>query len=67
MNPCLKGHPHNTIEGMKRCNLKYADKRVARIVARGPIIYRKIVHRPAKIVDKGFIRVYIYQEAEVLR
>jgi hypothetical protein len=66
MNPCRKGHPHNTVGGMKRCDAKYADKRVARIVARGPRIYRKIIHSPAKVVDKGFIQIYIYQETEAV-
>lgn len=66
MFPCAKGHPHNTREGSSRCDLKYADKRIARILKNKPPIYRKIVHQPAKAVDKGGVTVYVYQEAEVV-
>ena len=67
MFPCKKGHLHNTADGQAKCDLKYADRRVKRAMDRGPTIYRKVTHRPAKVVDKGFIKVYIYQEAEVVK
>ena len=67
MNPCRKGHNHNTIEGKDRCDLKYADKRIARILAKGPPIYREIVYNPAKIVKKGIIQVAIFRTAEAIK
>jgi len=67
MFPCKKGHPHKTAQGCFDCNLKYADRRVKREMDKGPRQHRKIVHKPAKVVDKGIIKVYIYQEAEVVK
>ena len=67
MNPCRKGHNHNTIEGANRCDLKYADKRIARILAKGPPIYKAVVNDPAKIVKKGNIEVAIFRTAEMIR
>jgi hypothetical protein len=63
MYPCGKGHPHNTAEGMTRCNSKYADKRIKRIVDRGPPIYKKIKYDPPITVDKGGIPVVMYYSA----
>jgi len=61
---CKKVHAHNTIEGVKRCDLKYADKIIARIVNRGPTRYRKIVYNPPKVIDKQGIKIVIFQTAE---
>lgn len=59
---CRKGHPHNTPEGAARCNQKYTDKKLARILAKGPEIYRVLTHKPARIVQKGMVQVYVFQE-----
>jgi len=67
MNPCLKNHPHNTIEGMKRCNLKYADRRIKKFLDKGKILYKKIVHDPPKKVCKGAIELLVFQEGELIR
>ena len=67
MNPCQKGHPHNTPEGRDRCDLIYADKRMQRILNKGPPIYEKKVYDPAKQIDNGIIKVYIFQEGEMKR
>jgi len=38
-----------------------------RILNKGPVIYEKKVYDPAKPVDKGIIKVYIFQEGEMKR
>jgi hypothetical protein len=67
MHPCQKGHSHNTHEGRDRCDLKYAEKRMQRLLNKGPIIYKKIVHDPPKKACKGIIEVIVFQEGEVIR
>jgi hypothetical protein len=67
MHPCKKGHPHNTPEGRDRCDLKYADKRIKKFMDKGPIIYKKIVHSPARKTCKGAIEVVVFQEGELMR
>jgi hypothetical protein len=61
--PCGKGHPHNTEQGMKRCNLKYADKRIERQMKKGPPIYQEVVYDPPLVVDKGGIAVVVFRSA----
>jgi len=63
MFPCGKGHPHNTQDGMERCNLKYADKRIERQLKAGPPIYAPVVHDPPLVVDKGGIPVVVFRSA----
>jgi hypothetical protein len=67
MHPCKKGHPHNTAEGQFKCDLKYADKRIKKFMDKGPIIYKKIVHSPARKTCKGAIEVVVFQEGELMR
>ena len=63
MHECGKGHPHNTREGMERCNLKYADKRIERQMKKGPPIYQAVIHDPPLVVDKGGIPVVVFRSA----
>lgn len=67
MHPCKKGHPHNTADGQAKCDLKYADRRIKRFMDKGPIIYKKIVHSPARKTCKGAIEVVVFQEGELIR
>ena len=63
MYPCNKGHPHNTEQGMKRCDIKYIDRRIQRMINRGPPIYKAVVHDPPIVVDKGGIAVVVFRSA----
>lgn len=67
MYPCGKGHPHNTPEGRDRCDLKYADKRIQRLLNKGPLLYEKIIYDPPKKTCKGGIEVVVFQEGKVVR
>ena len=67
MFSCKKGHPHNTADGQSKCDLKYADKRIKRLLDKGPPIYKKVIHSPAKKVCKGIVEVLVFQEGELIR
>lgn len=63
MFPCGKGHPHNTVAGKERCDLKYADRRIERQIKKGPPIYAPVIHDPPLVLDDGPVTVVVFRSA----
>jgi hypothetical protein len=63
--PCKKGHPHTSEASRNVCEFKYAERRVARVVARGPKApHEPVIYNPPIRVQMGNISVVVFRTAK---